>query len=110
MKKVLLIAAVAAGLYYLTSGKKKTTTSNLPSNSTAQPTFLEQYEGKLVIDSKGYWMVIKNGKIFTFSNVDGWAKYAQENPQHSTPVKVNFPAWEQYATQQVGGVTTLPGY
>ena len=109
MKKVLLIAAVAAGLYYLTSGKKKTTTSNLPSNQT-QPTFLEQYEGKLVIDSIGHWMVIKNGRIYTFSGVDGWAKYAQENPQHSTPVKVDFPAWEQYATQQVGGVTTLPGY
>jgi len=109
MKKVLLIAAVAAGLYLLTSGKKKTTTSNLPSNP-AQPTFLEQYEGKLVIDSIGHWMVIKNGRIYTFSGVDGWAKYAQENPQHSTPVKVDFPAWEQYATQQVGGVTTLPGY
>ncbi len=109
MKKVLLIAAVATGLYFLTSGKKKTTTSNLPSNQT-QPTFLEQYEGKLVIDSIGHWMVIKNGRIYTFSGVDGWAKYAAEFPQHNTPITVSFPAWEQYAVNQTGGVTTLPGY
>ena len=108
MKKVLLIGAAALGIYFLTSGKKKT--ASLPSNTTAQPTFFQQYEGKLVIDSVGHWMLIKGGKIYTFSSQKGWAKYASENPQHSTPIQVNYPAWEQYATQQIGGVTNLPGY
>lgn len=108
MKKVLLIGAAALGIYFLTSGKKKTPT--LPSNTTSQPTFFQQYEGKLVIDSNKFWMVIKNGRIYTFTDVKTWGKYAKDNPQHSTPVQVNFPAWEQYATQQIGGVTNLPGY
>ena len=112
MKKTILILAGLAIAGFAFKDKIFGTSADaqtLPGSSTDN-SFFSMYEGKLVIDPAGYWMVIKDGRIHTFSSEQAWARYAKENPQHSTPIVVDFPAWMDYAVNQVGGVATLPGY
>lgn len=108
MKKLLLIVGVLAIAGYAFKDKLKGSSATNALNPVNDD-FLTKYEGKVLEDSAGNWLVISNGKVYTFSGLEGWQKYANDFPQHNQVIKVDFPAWEMYAVPQ-GEVLTLPGY
>jgi hypothetical protein len=99
MKKVLLIGALLAGGYFMLR-KKDDTIAALPNQTNTpavEPTFFQKYNGKIVVDSDGNYMLVLNGKIYTFAGVKELSDYTMQNPQHKDSVAVDFPAWKQYA-------------
>lgn len=113
MKKTILILAGLAIAGFAFKDKILGTSSGTQSfpGSGTDNSFFSMYEGKIVVDPPGYWMVIVNGVIYTFSGQEGMSRWLNENSRNGSPiVEVDFPAWETYATKQVGGVGTLPGY
>ena len=104
MKKVLIIGGLLAGAYFVFGKKSETSNAQTPKNTpVAEPTFWEKYNGKIVIDNKGYWMLVLNGKAYTFADTAAIGDYTTKNPQHADAITVDFPAWEQYAVANYGG-------
>lgn len=101
MKKVLIIAAIAAGAYFLL-GKKTddTATAELPANDTD---FFTKYNNKLVVDSVGYWILVKDGKLFTPIDMASLQEWRMENPKNAVEIRLDFPVWEIYNQTKYGG-------
>jgi len=110
MKKALFIGGLLV-LGYFYKDKIFGTTKTPPKPQEPQEqSFLQQYEGKILISKNGEWFVIKNGVIYLFESQLALNKYQTENPQHAEPINLDFDAWGQYAVAQTGGVSNLAGY
>jgi hypothetical protein len=93
MKKVLVFAGIAYAAYAF-FGKKALTTDNAPTapGGGIVPTeldFFATYNNKIVVEPKGYWTVIENGKLRAAS---------QKDIQNYEVVNVNQDVWEYYIT------------
>jgi len=111
MKKVLiLLGLIAVGGYFYSTRKKDSNAVAGDEPMQLQNDFFTQYDNSIVVDKDGMWMVVQNGKIFTFTDQKGLNAWQLANPENATPIVVDFPAWQQYAVNQSGGVTALPGY
>ena len=109
MKKLLLIALLGAGYYFYS--KKDSTTDDLggntglhptdpinpinpinpaPTGGTVYDTLFSLYDGKIIIDNKGYWAIVQGGKLIPPSQED-ISKYPPA-------IQLDFDVWEYYAT------------
>lgn len=114
MKKVLILAALAFGAYRFLGQEKAPATTPGPileeddapqGSSQGAPdaaSFFRTYDKKVVIDAKNYYMLVKDGKLYTPTNIDSLVAYEKANP--GSQVKVSFDAWEPFANSStVGG-------
>lgn len=89
MKKVLGILVIAGGLYYITRSKKN---ENLPKPVETEVNEVQKYEGKIVVDSKGYWVYVENGVLRSLSQKG----LDTLNAKGTEIVYLNTPFWEKY--------------
>lgn len=109
MKKALIILVLAAGGYYYYNKSKSTTTDDtttaVPATTTGGnapitfteadiPMLLQQYDKRIVYDSKGYWFVVMNGLIYMPGELAYMQQYQAKFPQYAEPVALPFSVWE----------------
>ena len=79
MKKLLLIGGVVAAYFLFTNSASAATSTTAVAPTTPAPTptgvltldqIVQTYNGKIVVDSNGYWTVIQNGKMRAASQAD----------------------------------------
>lgn len=99
MKKVLIIAALLAGGYYLYSQNNTVDTSDNP--ATTSP--LDKYNNQLIVDADGYWMLVKDGKLYTPVDQASLTKWSAENPNQPTALNVAESIWLNYSNDNYGG-------
>lgn len=106
MKKVIIIGGLV-GLGFLLfkpkQNQNQTTTNTTTTGAPPKQTFWEKYNGRILADVEGYWMLVLNGKCYTFRDVAHISEYTLQYPQYSEVLKVDFPAWREYAVQNYAG-------
>lgn len=100
MNKKIILGLVIGGALYYQFGRKKdeaeTTESQEGSPIVSNSDIFSKYENRVLADSNGYWMLIKNGKIFSPTDQNSLNTYAKANP--SLPfLTVNEDIWKYYA-------------
>ncbi len=100
MKKVLIIAAIAAGAYFLLGNKK---TDDTVSEVEANSDFFTKYNNQVIADSKGYWMLVKDGKLFSPESLETLQAWQRANPDKPGVIEVAESIWETLAPSNYGG-------
>lgn len=104
MKKILVLGALAGLGYYFMNKNKTADTSTTPTTTTPPATdpgyvantttptpaeLFANYNGKVIVEAKGYWTIVENNKIRSATQADlDTGKY--------TVVNVPFDFWEVY--------------
>lgn len=57
----------------------------------------KKYDNKLVVDSDGYWILIKDGKLLTTKDVNSLNEWRKQNPEISQEINLVFPIWKVLA-------------
>jgi hypothetical protein len=101
----LLIGAALLGLTFV-AVKAATPKNAAPSNENqlpiapANPTsgdLLVKYNNRIVVDKNGYWMLIKDGRIYPPKDQASILAYQTANPQFKEVLKVTDDIWMFYS-------------
>ncbi|MFN3941484.1 MAG: hypothetical protein ACK4K1_02465 [Flavobacterium sp.] len=91
MKKLILLGALAFGGWHLFV--KNINSSSAQNNPNQNP--LAAYEGKIIVDNKGYWLLVENGLLYFVSQnmINVWL---QNNPNQSALEVPTMDAFSQF--------------
>ena len=95
MKKVLIIGLLLGAGWYAFAGKK-----DAPADS--KDVFVK-YNGRIVSDAKGYWMIIRNGKLYSVKGTSA-QDWFDANPNNKEVLSVPENIWEIYSKEHFGGL------
>ena len=101
MKKVLIIAAVAAGAFFLMSGKKSNSNAGTDAPEDNDSVFTK-YDNRIVKDKDGYWILVKDGKLWQASSDNAWFDWLNANPTKPL-VEAAESIWLPYNAEFYGG-------
>lgn len=106
MKKVLIIAALI-GVGYYAFGKKKdaapTSDSPILPGLDIEESVFTQYDNQVIVDQDGYWMLVKDGKLFTPTSLETLQAWQNQNANKPSVVEVKESVWLTYGQQANGG-------
>lgn len=113
MKKILLLAAAAAAYYaYKQQNQTKDEVDFTPDiNPVPGPMpisdYLDEanqadivfkmYDNQVIEDANGYWMLVKNGKLYSPLNENTLIAWQRQNPNKPGVIQVDFSVWEHFA-------------
>jgi hypothetical protein len=94
MKKLAIALLVAGGLYYYFNRKK--TDENTPEDEQQDVLLTDvfkQYNNQVIVDIDGYWMLVKEGKLYTPKSLETLQAWQTANPTKPGVVEVKYPVW-----------------
>ena len=99
MKKVLIIGLLLGAGWYVFGGTKSETTTPI------QPTgdIFQQYNGRVIADKDGYYMLVKEGKLYTPIDLASLQAWQRANPLVADTVIVPVSVWTVYSQEHYGG-------
>lgn len=114
MKKVLIIGLILGIGFYAYS---KTKTEELPNQSDGIPTeteedviagednsnILSRYENRIIADKDGFYMLVKNNKLFNPIDEDSIKAWQQANPTVADVLQVSESIWKIFSNSNYGG-------
>lgn len=103
MKKILIVALVAGGLYFAFGRKPKTAEVTEIPESDGENDIFTKYNNKVIYDKDGYWMLVKDGKLFTTPTLETLQAWQALNPESGDPVEVQSSVWLTYNATNYGG-------
>lgn len=109
MKKVLIIAAIIGVGYYAFGTKKDAAPISespiLPGNEIdeIQESIFSLYNNQVIVDKDGYWMLVKDGKLFTPISLETLQAWQNQNSDKPSVVEVKESVWLTYSQTHVGG-------
>lgn len=110
MKKVLIIAALIGVGYYAFGMKKEefTPISDSPilpidEIDEIQESVFTKYNNQVIVDKDGYWMLVKDGKLFTPISLETLQAWQNQNSDKPSVVEVKESVWLTYSQTHVGG-------
>lgn len=103
LKKVLLLGAlIGAGFYVFGNNKSGSTTTGTQSGTDD---VLSTYDNYLLEDKDGYWMVVKNGKVYNPATEKDFYDWQTNNPGRVYPTQLPISIWTVYANTDAYGGT-----
>ena len=104
MNKNLILGLAVAGALYWQFGRKKgepESTESYEGSPIISPTIINgdtfaKYNNRVLVDANGFWMLIKNGKIYSPIDQSSLDKYSRENPNLPF-LTVNEDIWKYYS-------------
>ena len=111
MKKILILGALAGvGYYFYTKKTKeviappKEETFPIPvSEPGLNPAIFDTYTNQVIEDADGYWMLVKDGRLYTPISIDSLIAWQKNNPDKPKSVKVTERVWINYGNTHQGG-------
>ena len=103
MKKILIPALILGAIYFAyKSNKTKTLPTN--TNPTTSSDVFVKYNGHIVTDAKGYWMIIRDGKLYNIKQNGTVQDWLNANPSNQEVVTAPENIWETYVGTNYGGL------
>ena len=111
MKKILIFGLLlGTGYYVYSKSKNPIASTNTHPGGLLPPDedgFIKNvqtpYEGRVIVDKDGYWMLVKNGKLKTPTDLASLQKWQKENPTVADAVNVNTSVWLTYSEKHSEG-------
>jgi hypothetical protein len=94
MKKLAIALLVAGGIYYYFNRKK--TDENTPEKEQPQGLLVDvfrEYNNQVISDIDGYWMLVKDGKLYTPKSFQTLQAWQAANPLKPGVVEVKQQVW-----------------
>lgn len=105
MKKVLIFGALGLALFLGVKAMNKPATTT--TDSQGSDDIFATYDNYLLQDKDGYWMVVKNGKIYNPATDQDFFDWQTNHPGRVFPTQVPVSIWTVYSnTDQYGGTFT----
>ena len=108
MKNILIFGALGLALYYgakaLKNPDKTEVSDDMQLSEIDQ--ILKKYNGYQIVDKDGYWMVVKNGKLFSPADEAAFYAWQKNNPEKIFPDTVPVSVWALYSEKYYGGQFT----
>lgn len=99
-KPIILIGALVLGVlaYNHLYGNTTSTTT-----TTTTDDVFKKYDNQIIEDADGYWMLVKDGKLFTPTSITTVQAWQNANPTKPGVVKVNTKVWDTYGQAYFDG-------
>jgi hypothetical protein len=93
MKKLAIALLVAGGLYYYFTKKKDNDTAPEDEQPQGLLDVFKEFTNQVIVDSDGYWMLVKDGKLYTPKNIEALQAWQAANPTKPGVVEVAQQVW-----------------
>lgn len=92
MKKLLVLAVIAGGIWYFTQGKDASGEA-----LELEEDFFTKYNNRIVVDSLGRWMLVKDGKLAATRSTETIIAHQQKYPEFAEVINLDWDVWGYYA-------------
>ena len=104
MKKAILVLAVlGAGYYAYTKYGKSEKLDPTDENAEIPNDIFTLYNNRIIKDKDGYWMLVKDGHLYSPVSIDTVQAWQKANPQNAEIINVQESIWLTYSSDKAAG-------